>query len=811
MGVRDSDIGYILIFFVLSCIFFWKVLLNPGKMIFAEYHTDIVSQVSPYRNFITESWRKDGKLPLWNPYIYMGHPFVGLPLSSMFYPLNFLYLFFSVDLLFGYMFLVEFFLTGAFMYLFAKSLGIQKVSAILAGIVFMFSGFFVASMYTGHPYDLDIVSLLPLAFLFLEKTIKKKSLFYAALTGAVIGLQFLGGNVEIWFYNVVGLFLYFLIRLIFTFKESKNLKQVLRLLTAFVIICIVIVGVSAIQFFPTFEISILSSRYGRGSYEFSSGYSLPPQQLISLLMPEIFGTFLDNTYWGARNFWALCAYVGILPLIFAAISMFKRNKYIWSFFTLAVFALLYAFGKYAPVHMFFYKMPFFSMFRRPSNMLFLFIFSVSVMSGFGLDITLEDTSMSLKKRLWFMAKLFSVVCVITAVSIVVLYLQKDAVIEIGKDLLIKKYKTFTETVHPLRYDLEFYMEKVPEAYWHIVGSMSSFLVILLSVVGLLAAKNKQIISDNQFKLFVILIVLLDLWYFGMKYVDVIDPDIIFNKNEVIDFLEQAEEFFRIIPFSGAPHYMGVRYGIEYVQGYESVRLKRYNDFIMYLFGEPHEWEMGPVMTINKSKIYEPKILGLLNVKYILLDNQTTVFNLNQTLSTPVYDKYLPTNETQIVYIYQNPQFLPRAYVVPNAKVITGDEKILEEINSDEFNPKEFIILEKDVDMPLINPGIYKEATITHYSPDEITVDVYMDSPGFLVLSENYYPGWKAYDNDEELEIFRTNYILRSVYLTEGQHTVKFVYNPFSFRFGLSVTVITMLSLCALVLHKIKSNLQKDGE
>jgi len=151
--------------------------------------------------------------------------------------------------------------------------------------------------------------------------------------------------------------------------------------------------------------------------------------------------------------------------------------------------------------------------------------------------------------------------------------------------------------------------------------------------------------------------------------------------------------------------------------------------------------------------------------------------------------------------------LPRASIVRNAKAVENDEQILKEIENSDFDPKRTVILDKDPGVSLINAGTYKQADIIYYSPNEIQVQVYMDEPGFLVLSENYYPGWKATDNGKEIEIYRTNYILRSVYLDKGQHTVKFIYNPVSFRFGLWITVITALLLSVLVLYRIKSNLK----
>jgi uncharacterized membrane protein YfhO len=72
----------------------------------------------------------------------------------------------------------------------------------------------------------------------------------------------------------------------------------------------------------------------------------------------------------------------------------------------------------------------------------------------------------------------------------------------------------------------------------------------------------------------------------------------------------------------------------------------------------------------------------------------------------------------------------------------------------------------------------------------------------LVLSELWYPGWRACDNGREVKIHRANYLLRSVYLEEGQHTVEFVYDPLSVKVGSWISVGVMLGLAIYVVADI---------
>jgi uncharacterized membrane protein YfhO len=93
--------------------------------------------------------------------------------------------------------------------------------------------------------------------------------------------------------------------------------------------------------------------------------------------------------------------------------------------------------------------------------------------------------------------------------------------------------------------------------------------------------------------------------------------------------------------------------------------------------------------------------------------------------------------------------------------------------------------------------------VTFYSPNRIVVQANLDAPGLLVLSELWYPGWRAYDNSREVKIHRADYLLRSVYLEEGRHTVEFVYDPLSFKVGRWVSAGAVLGLVVYVVWVIR--------
>ena len=64
----------------------------------------------------------------------------------------------------------------------------------------------------------------------------------------------------------------------------------------------------------------------------------------------------------------------------------------------------------------------------------------------------------------------------------------------------------------------------------------------------------------------------------------------------------------------------------------------------------------------------------------------------------------------------------------------------------------------------------------------------------LVLSDTYYPGWKAFLNGKETKIYKANYNFRAIPLKAGEYEVKFIYNPISFKIGILVSLLTLIGV-----------------
>jgi hypothetical protein len=125
-------------------------------------------------------------------------------------------------------------------------------------------------------------------------------------------------------------------------------------------------------------------------------------------------------------------------------------------------------------------------------------------------------------------------------------------------------------------------------------------------------------------------------------------------------------------------------------------------------------------------------------------------------------------------VYENPGVLPRAFVVPSWKFVADERVALEEIRDVSFDPRRIAIVccaSGDRTVQSVD-GAFREAQIQKYQANEVVVRA--TGPGLLVLSDSYFPGWRAGGFD----LYQANYLFRGVLLKDGPQIVTFSFHPF---------------------------------
>lgn len=733
----------IILLCIVIIILLYPLILYPYYNVFPQ--TDIPIYFA-WKSFLIDSFKTFGYIPLWNPYVFGGSPFIGNIQVGFFYPINIIYFIIPLERAFAYSFLIDYLLIGLFTYLYARLLHLSKFSSLISAISVTFNGAIMKQLFLGHTIIMDSIAWLPLQLYLYEKLLQKNNIKYVVFSGIVFGITLLTGTVQLPLYAFMGLSLYYFIRIFLEYKINKNIKK--WLILAPILTLIIGLSMAAIQLLPTLELSSLSIR-GQGiSYEFASGFSFHPKEFLLIIFPSIFGLDSNNSFWGIGSFWGTSIYTGIVPFFLAFIGLiYKRNKYIYALLLLSIFSVLYSFGNYGIIFKLFYDyIPFFNNFRVPTRILFIYAFSFAIFSGFGAEYILEKLK---KKQYSFFNKFSKILLLILFISSIMyafLYLNKNN-IELFEKIVLKN-----SLAQNINHNV---------VYLLILDNILYFciFIFLLFLIFLLFKFKK--ISGRIFRYLVIILIALDFFIFYSQFYNQNNFKKTYQFFKEFSFIKQDKSKFRIFLLPSGNENLTSNNKLENITGIDALYLFLYRNFI---------WEIGPHLNLPyEDWIYINEIknvnnLRLLNVKYILSKD---ILRVNG--ASLVYKSNY--------YIYKINNYLPRAYVTYK--------------NSSNF----------DINKTKIEP-----VKISIYQPNKILLNLIMKTHGYLVLSENYYPGWEAYDNNKKINIVISNKIFRSVYLQKGYHEIKFIYNPFSFVIGQMLTSITLSILIIYFLFTYRTYL-----
>ena len=155
-----------------------------------------------------------------------------------------------------------------------------------------------------------------------------------------------------------------------------------------------------------------------------------------------------------------------------------------------------------------------------------------------------------------------------------------------------------------------------------------------------------------------------------------------------------------------------------------------------------------------------------------------------------------------IKIYERPNPLGRAYIVPHAQVVPntteGDFAAIDHMKQADFDPAQTVILHVDENLP--DERIFSGGTadITLYEDTRVEITTNTESGGYLVLSDAYYPDWQATIDGEVVPIMRANSTFKAIMLPAGEHDIVFEFVP-SWLWALAVGAVGWVaSLIALI-------------
>jgi len=721
--------------------------------------TDPLQDDYPRRVLAREMVRA-GILPLWNPYYLSGAPFLATEvLAGLFYPPNVVYYLMDPLRAFGLSACLHLFLAGLFMYLYLRSIELDRVSALVGAVTFELSGYLLINlMWLSRVFT---AAWAPLLFFSFEKYWKERKLGYVFLLAFGLGMSILAGMPAVVVFVMLALGLYVSVRVLVG-RAGRGLKET----AGAVGVVLTAIGLGAslamVQILPTYEVTLFLER-ARWSYEETLDTGRAPLALATALVPGILA-----------NPWRPSVYAGVLTLLLALWAlMFKRNRYVFFFGALALLSLSLFLNIPDVLYRLLYLIPVFRV-GRLMEVKIVYAFALSVLAAWGFS---SLAGMANERSRSTMLRVSLLVLVLAGVGLA--------------GVLVAESLRPPGTGTP------------PLPAWHLqnLGSLGRAALLVLLGAALLLFRVRGRVGVGLCGSLAILLVVGDMYSFGWTLNPPQRAQDLFFETGSTRFLGADNGLFRIIrgPASDGvlPPNTAAVYGIADAQGYSSLVLDYYGEFMDLV--EPGLAKTRRIGALSRVESLTSPLLDLLNVKYVLT---------GPSVSQELVEFDAVHGDIELVYdgeikIYENTNVLPRAFVVHDFKVLSDKQDIFTELTSEEFDPGAYVVLEEEPSnhsRAVRLSGGDSTAQIVDYGANKVIIEVYAASDGFLVLSDVYYNGWKAFVDGENEKVYKADYVFRAVRLTEGQHTVEFVFDPLSFQIGWRVSAMTagIMGACLLI-------------
>jgi len=766
-------------------------------------------------------WREEGKVPLWSPYTFCGNPLVASAMPSPLYPGNWLFL---VDSYRGFTWaaFIHLVLSGFFVFLYLRALGMRATAGLLAGTTYAFSGWYLTHLYL--PSYIYAATWFPLMLLSVERLVRGGGfLWIGALAGAA-ALSVLAGFPQVTVFSLYLAGLYTLFRLPGAWRRHGYRPAALRCGGLLLGVALGL-GLAAFQILPMFELKAHSGRAYMDLEDIRGG-SLRPLGLLGLVMPDFFGNPADQgpatgtgrrpgplmprklgldgppppEDWG-NNYLENAHYIGILPLLLALVALIRRPRpvtYFW--FAVAVFALLMsvAFPPFRPI----YESGPFLRIGGIKRFLFVFTAAGAILAGIGFDGAVGAGRP--RYRWGVLPYLPAILLVVTAGPLLVF-----------PDLLRHLLGEMARLTPLTAYSISDISEARDMADW---VENTRWCILRVAAVLLPASAIyfllRHGVRPRPLRFAVLVITFLDLAWLGYRFNPVHRPDQL-QPTPGIEFLSRPDGRppFRVARYGEYAHFVlppntGAVFGIQDVQGWDVLFPARYQRFMNLIepgIGQAHHL-IGP---FRDHRSLTSPLVDLLGVRYVLTHedwgpNPALGFLAAYPLdASGGFDKERIAREGLVVY--ENADAVPRAFLVAKAELAANEDdafKWLEDRSKlADFDPSGTVILEGPSETP---PALdaRAEVKVTGYQSRHVTVEVGPGGPAVLVLTDAFFPAWTAaLEDGTALPIHRADGIFRAVVLDRRQTpTVVHFHHPgLSFRSGVYLAAAAAVVLLLVLL------------
>ncbi len=773
--VRELFVTGLLAFLTVTVVVvaFFGVGFATGERIpFANGHfaSDIWHQNLPFRAFFHRQLAA-GHLPLWCPEMGTGYPLLAEGQVGALYPPNLLiHTLFPFAAAFNLTILATMILAGTGASLYARQVGAGRGPALLAAVVFGLSGWML--VHLANVNYTATAAWAPLLLLLLERIGAGAGRRTMALLAVAIGIMLLAGSPQLAYYNLLLLLFY---ALLLAARQDDWRTRLRPLGAAF---GAVLVGflLAAPQLLPSRELKSMSPRTEGVDLEMATFSGMAPRHLLLFLAPKAYGdngtlhrvpAIDEETGEALRHpttgeplervvsfeseladkafFWEVTAYVGILPLLLAAVAVLTGIKRRAVAFALGILVLsvVLALGKSGGLYVLLFRiLPGFDWFRVPGRFLVYADLMLAVLAALGLTRLLA--LLPERRRIVLGAAATAVAAIVVVVDLHLALGDQNPTIEADRWL------SPPETVE--------------------------------------AIEAREADRGDPFR------------------ISTLDPQRLVFRNAHFRALGWTGDLTPYDPARLTLHpNLGILFGISSSRVYSPLPLP-WPAEVMSLLHRPMDYDTGLPQGVN------PKISRLLNVRYLI-----DPFGAARGRVTPLGEYegdilyrdslILPLGPPYRIRLYEDPEALPRAWLVPDARVVPDPRHRMdgnltatqEALLSRWWDPEGEVLITESKPGPALEPAGASggQAGFLAHEPTRVAIETTSDGPAWLFLGDSWYPGWQATIDGEAAPVRRANIFGRAVRVPGGKHEVVFTYECAPFDRGLLLAGLGLALLAAL--------------
>jgi len=679
-------------------------------------------------------------------------------------------------------------------YLFFVVQKIRPLTAVLGALFIGFTTYIPIIIGAGHNNKFIAMVFMPwvlLGYWMITRSDRKLLSFFIFATALI--LEFRASHPQVTYYFIYLLGFWWLYDTYRAYRKEELKEWSMK--TGFIALAVVLAVLGNLQpYWSLYEYTPYTIRGGsavRGDtgldLEYAFSWSQGPGEMLTLLIPGLYGGSSAEAYWGLKPGTSGPHYFGaIASVLFIMGLVLYRNRRKYLFLGVGVLTMLFSLGYHFRLlnEFMFNYVPYFDKFRTPEMWLIVTIFCFSVIAVYGVHELIERLRSrtgdrgNLTRNVYLSVGIPIAIGLIFALGSGALFSFENQQQRQSIEEQIARQNNLSPDNPQVRQAASRYINTRLKPARREMAKDSSirYFVLVLLAGGLIIGFYKKKIGPGYLVAGLLVLGAYDLISVDDRYTNeasMVREDISAEQyvqaqgtaadKYVRDNIHSDQAYpYRAFPLDSNPFNNAVpAYYYPSIGGYSGAKLSYYQDMIDRLL-------------FSSNRGINLDMLNMLNVKYITASRE---------IPFPGY-KLVFEEENQRVY--ENSNVLPKAFFVDSVVTVNSPQEAIQRMQpGNNFSPSEYAIAEtgESITTAPDSAGTAR-VEVTTYNARNIELNTSRSQPGYLVLSEIYYPeGWRAYLDGEQVPIYKTNYILRGVEVPAGEHTVRLEFNPVSYIWG----------------------------